>query len=474
MPLNNNDFIEYEPDAETVDLIKRYENAVHRQSHDYFDEEEFEMIIDHYLSINKSKEAVAAADRGSAQYPYSSELKLRYAEILIIRGNAARALQLLQLVEQMGVNDSEVHFLKARAYIRQRKFKEAENHFMKSRQMEEQEEESLMMLFFAATDWIDAKEYQRAIGCFRQFLEIDSKNEHVLNDIAYCYERLGDFENSAYYYEQCIDINPFNETAWYNLGNIYSIQEDYEKAIQAFDFSIAIDSYNSPALFNRATALIHLERFHEAVDTFTEYLTIEPDNAQVLCTIAECHENMNDPATALNYYAQALEIDPECADAHYGKGLILMDRQDYDHAFDCIATALHIDAENAEYYYGLGVLLLRIDANDIARQVFLRAVQIDPSDTESWLILSELVGADLYQALEILNRAGMHNPDDPAIHFRKAALYFILKDKKACLASLERALVIDPSDDNDFLVICPEAMTHDDIKTLYSRYKKQV
>ena len=112
--MNNNNFIEYEPDAETVDLIKRYENVVHRKSRDYFDEEEFEMIIDHYLSANKSKEAVAAADRGSAQYPYSSELKLRYADILIIRGDVTRALQLLQHVEQMGVNDSDVHFLKAR------------------------------------------------------------------------------------------------------------------------------------------------------------------------------------------------------------------------------------------------------------------------------------------------------------------------------------------------------------------------
>jgi tetratricopeptide (TPR) repeat protein len=470
--LNNNNFIEYEPDAETVNLIKRYENVVHRRSHDYFDEEEFEMIIDHYLSINKSKEAIAAADRGSAQYPYSSELKLRYADILIIRGDTVRALQLLQRVEQMGVNDSDIHFLKARAYVRQKKFKEAETYFEKSRQMEEREDEILRILFSAATDWIDAKEYQRAIACFRQLMEIDPQNEYVLNDIAYCYEQLDDLENAAQCYEQCIAINPFNEAAWYNLGNIYSIQEDYEKAIQAFDFSIAIDDHNAPALFNRATVLIQLERFRDAVDTFTEYLTIDPDNTQVLCTIAECYENMNDPAMALDFYTQALKIDPECADAYYGKGLILMDRQDYDKAFDYIALALHIDAENPEYYYGMGVLLLRIDANDMAMQAFLRAVHFDPSDTESWLILSELVGSDLHRALAVLDRACAHNPNDPAIHFRKAALYFILNNKKACLASLEQALVIDASDDNDFLAICPEAMTDEDIKTLYSQYKK--
>jgi Tfp pilus assembly protein PilF len=81
---------------------------------------------------------------------------------------------------------------------------------------------------------------------------------------------------------------------------------------------------------------------------------------------------------------------------------------------------------------------------------------------------------DLHRALNVLDRAIAHNPDDPAIHFRKAALYFILKDMAACLASLEQALSIDPSEDNDFLAICPEAMSHDEIKTLYEQYKKQV
>lgn len=473
--MNSNNFIEYEPDAETVDLIKRYESAVRRRSHDYFDEEEFEMIIDHYLCINKSKEAIAAADRGSEQYPYSTDLKLRTADILIVRGETARALQLLQHVEQMGVNDSDIHFLKARAYIRQGKFEKAEAHFEKSRQIEEREDEQQRIIFSEATDWIDAKEYLRAIGCFQHLLDIDPQHEYALNDMAYCYEQLDDFEKGISCYEQCIAINPFNETAWYNLGNIYSLQEKYEEAIRAFDFAIAIDLHHAPALFNRATMLIQVERFRDAADTFMEYLAIDPDNAQALCAIAECCENMNDQEMALDYYAQALKADPEYADAYYGKGLVLMERQDYEQAFEHMKLAMHIDPENAEYYYGLGVLLLRIDADDMAAKAFLRVVHLDPYDTESWLILSELLGqADLNRALAVLDRAYTYNPDEPSIHFRKAALYFILKKRKACLTSLERALSINPSGDDDFLALCPEAMKHNDIKTLYSKYKKQV
>jgi tetratricopeptide (TPR) repeat protein len=473
--LSNNNYIEYEPDAETVNLIKRYENVVRRKSQDYFDEEEFEMIIDHYLSLNKSKEAITAADLGSAQYPYSTDLKLRYADILIVRGEAARALRLLQHVEQMGVNDSDVHFLKARAYIRQKKFKDAEACFEKSRQMEEREDEKLRIMFATASDWIDANEYRRAIRCLRKLLEIDPQNEYALSDVAYCYEQLDDFEKGISCYEQCIAVNPFNDMAWYNLGNIYNLQEKYEKALQAFDFAIAVDPRHAPALFNRAIVLIQLERFRDAADTLAEYMAIDPDNVHALCAIAECYENMDDPDTALDYYARALKSDPEYADAYYGKSLILMERQDYNRAFDCIKMALNIDPENAEYYYGLGLLLLRIEANDMALKAFLRAVHLDPSDTESWIILSELVGhTDLHRALAILDQACLYNPDDPDIHFRKAALYFILRKRRACLASLERALSIDPSDDDDFLAICPEAITHDDIKILYSKYKKQV
>jgi tetratricopeptide (TPR) repeat protein len=210
------------------------------------------------------------------------------------------------------------------------------------------------------------------------------------------------------------------------------------------------------------------------VDTFTEYLAIDPDNVQALCAIAECYENMNDPELALDYYTRAIKADPECPDAYYGKSLILMERHDYDLAIGFASCALRLDPENAEYYYGLGAILLRIDDNELAAQAFWRAVRLDPFDTESWLILSELAGqVDLYRALSILELACMHNPDESTIHFRKAALFFILKNKKACLASLEQALSIDPLSNDDFLAICPEAIMYEEIKTIYLQYKKQ-
>jgi tetratricopeptide (TPR) repeat protein len=473
--LNNNNFIEYEPDAETVDLIRRYEDVVHRKSNDYFDEDEFEMIIDHYLSLNKSKEAVAAADRGSAQYPYSSELKLRYADVLIIKGDSSQALQLLQHVEQMGVNDCDVHFLKARAYVQQGKFKEAEIDFAKSWQTEERVDERQRICLVAAGDYLEAREYNLAIRYFLQALERNPHHEQALNDVAYCYDRLDDFQNSVHYYERCLAVNPFNEAAWYNLGNVYSRNEEYEKALQAFDFSIAIEPNNAPVLFNRATTLIVLERFHDAIDSFNEFLVLEPNNAQGLCALAECYENLDCSTEALKHYTQAIGIDPQCADAYYGKGLILMEYRHYDVSLDYIYRALHIDSDNAEYYYGMGVLLLRINADHVAMQAFRRATDLDPYDMESWLILSELSGStDLHHALEVLDEACIHNPDEPAIYFRKAALYYILKDTEACFATLEKALTIDPSGDDDFLTICPEAITDENVKALYSRYKKQI
>jgi tetratricopeptide (TPR) repeat protein len=470
--LNNHNFIEYEPDAETVDLIRRYENAVQKRSKDYFDEEEFEAIIDHYLNINKSVEAITAVDRASKQYPYSTDLKLRHADILIVKGDASRALQILQTAEQMDGCSGDVLFLKGRAYVKLGNFNAANECFEKGWQAEDDDEEREWKCFISAGDWIDVKEYKLAIHCFKKIIDNNPEHEQALNDIAYCYDRLGDSQTAIQYYNDCIAVNPFSDAAWYNLGNVHNSHERYEEALQAFDFAIAVNPQNSSALYNRAATLIELERFSDAIESFKEYMQFDINNAQALCAIAECYENINAPAKALKYYMSAIKIDPECADAYYGKGLIMIDRTHYDAALECLHRAICIKPK-AEYFYGMGVLMLRINADDVALMAFRRSAELDPYDIESWLIVSELVGStDLRGALGVLDEAHVHNPHKVVVFFRKAALYYILKDKKSCLASLEQALKLSgETDSDDFLTICPEAVKDKRIKALYARYK---
>jgi tetratricopeptide (TPR) repeat protein len=471
--LNNPNFIEYEPDADTVDLIRRYEAAVKQRSKDYFDEEEFEAIIDHYLSINKSGEAITAADRASRQYPYSTDLKLRYADILIVKSDASLALQILQTVEQMGECNSDVLFLKGRAHIKLGNFSAANECFEKGWTAEDGSEEKEWICFVAAGDWIEVKEYKLAIHYFKKILDRNPEHEQVLNDIAYCYDRLGDTQTAIQRYNDCIAVNPFSDAAWYNLGNLHNHHERYEEALQAFDFAIASNPQNSSALYNRGATLVELERFKEAIESFNEYLQFDLNNVQALCSIAECYEHIKAPAKALKYYTTALKIDPEYADAYYGKGLLMMEKTHYEVALECLHRALCINPANAEYCYGMGVLLLRINADEVALQAFRRSTELNPYDVESWLIMSELVGStDLYEALNILDEAHVYNPHKGVVFFRKAALYYLLKNKKSCLTSLEQALKLsDKTDADDFLTICPDAVKDKSIKALYARYK---
>lgn len=470
--LNSNNYIEYKPDAETVSLVKRYERVINRQSSDYFDEEEFEMIIDHYLNLNNIEEAMGAADRGSTQYPYSSELKLYYAGVLVIQGQALRAFQILTQVEQMGVNDSGIHFLKARVYVQLGKVRDALPCFDKCLQLEEQSDEREKIRLVVANSLIDAQEYMLALRYLNQALKSAPQNESILCDIAYCYEQLNDMESSKKYNEQCISINPFNELAWYNLGTIFDRMQDYEKALQAFEFTLAVNDNNTSALFNKATMFIRMERFQEAIDSFYEFLNFEPDNVPALCAIAECYEGINHQESAFLYYSQVLEIDPEYPDAWYGKGILLMNRQEYEQSFAHMQSALRIDPENAEYYYGLGVLFLRMHDESMAVQSFKHAVALNPHDTESWLILAELATSTGFaEALEILRQAYNYNPAVASISFKMAAVHFTLKEMDMCLACLSRALSMDESDD-EFLDICPTAINNEQIRELYAHHNK--
>ncbi|MFM9075512.1 MAG: hypothetical protein ACKORJ_08120, partial [Bacteroidota bacterium] len=60
--------------ADEDELVKRYEAMLRNKERTFFDLDEFETIIDHYIEANKNKRALTAVELAVEQYPFSSEL----------------------------------------------------------------------------------------------------------------------------------------------------------------------------------------------------------------------------------------------------------------------------------------------------------------------------------------------------------------------------------------------------------------
>ncbi|MBL7710157.1 MAG: hypothetical protein JNJ86_13870, partial [Chitinophagaceae bacterium] len=67
---------------EIRELLKRYENLKNGRQHSFIEEDAFEKIIDYFQENEDLTRASEAADFAMEQYPYSSILLIKKADIL--------------------------------------------------------------------------------------------------------------------------------------------------------------------------------------------------------------------------------------------------------------------------------------------------------------------------------------------------------------------------------------------------------
>ena len=95
--------------------LKRFEDMVSSGGHEFFDADELEEIIDYYMQWFNLEMAKKALDFALAHFPYSSSIKIKLAQYLSSQHNTVDALNLLNDIELVESNNSELYM--TRGYI---------------------------------------------------------------------------------------------------------------------------------------------------------------------------------------------------------------------------------------------------------------------------------------------------------------------------------------------------------------------
>ena len=109
------DFNKNEEEENNLSLA-RFESMLKTNKILFFDSEEFENIILHYLDSGKINLAKKALKLALDQHPTSIGLKLVEVEILIFQNKLEAADRLLDEIEQVEPNNDEVYIHRASIY----------------------------------------------------------------------------------------------------------------------------------------------------------------------------------------------------------------------------------------------------------------------------------------------------------------------------------------------------------------------
>ena len=348
--------------AEVAALVHRYENMVKHNRADYFDEEEYETIVEHYLLTNKLSEALRVADCGNRQHPFSDDMKLCYANVLLEKKEATQALQLLQKMQVEGINDAELSFLIGTAHMQLGNITEATVYFDKCTQLTD-EEDQLSLLLNVASDLMEKQEYAAALKYVKTALELAPDDMEVINEMAFCNERLNNLDESLYYYEKYIKEEPFNDNVWYNIGTVYARKNDYRQAMQAFHFAVTLNEKNASAYYNLANTYVQQKKYPEAINAFQAFLKLEPDNSTAYVSMAGCYEKLKCHKEAFAAYRDAVIFDDNFAEAHYGLAVAYAHTNMWEQALQHMYRAAILEPGRLEYWLQLGNILLQSRGN---------------------------------------------------------------------------------------------------------------
>ena len=431
--------------------LEKFESMLKTNSVLFFDSEEFEEIVHHYLENGKIALAKKATKLGLEQHPSSTNLKLFQIEMFIFENKLDIADELLDALYLLEQSNEEIYIQKANIFSRRDKHKEAITLLEQALEITDDEADVLSLL---GMEYLFMEDYQNAKIYFMKCLEEDEEDYSALYNIIYCFEYLDETEAAIEYLNDFLNKNPYCEVAWHQVGKQYHELKDYKKALAAFDFAIISDDRFIGAYLEKGRVLEKLKRYEEAIESYSITLGLDDPTSYALLRMGKCYEKLGNAEMAIQYYTKCVEED-----SLLDKGWIAITdyytkNKQFQKALYYIEKAISIDSENVLYWKRYAKINNKLSLFEEAEVGYRKALELGNYEIESWLTRADILTnlGEFEAAVNNLNQALEFYPEHPEIEYRLSGLYFTLTESDKGAFHLKNALKSEP----EFLMIIEE------------------
>lgn len=451
--------------------INKFESMLKTDDVYFFDAEDFEEIIHHYLNNGKISLGKKAIQIGLEQHPNSMELKLLQVEVLAFEDKFEAAETLLDEIQTINVANEEIYIQRANIRSKQDKHQEAVNLLLEALHITEHSFDIHSLL---GMEYLFMDNYEQAKLSFMRCVEIDNQDYSSLYNVVYCFEFLEDFDGCIYYLNDYLDRNPYCEVAWHQLGKMYLAKNLYLEALTAFDFAVISDDSFIGAYFEKGKVLEKLGRYNEAIENYESTISIEDPTSYAFLRLGKCHEKLGNFDLAKYYYYHTVHEDPlldkgwlAITDFHFGQ-------KNYEKALHYINKAINIDGENPKYWKKAAKIYFALNNYDEADFAYKQAVDLGNYELLTWKNWAEVLNktGDYNSAIQILIQGLEFYPDNSELTYKLAGLHLKNNDLDEAKSILSKAMKIDIGKLRQFEKEFPEFIEVDWVKALVSKIRK--
>ena len=451
--------------------LSKFESMLKTNKVLFFDSEEFEEIILHYLDMGKATLAKKALKLALEQHPKSTGLKLVQVEMLVYDDKLELAEKLLNELYAIEPNNEEIYIQKAAIYSKR-----------------DQHEKAVEFLRIALKFTDDFADVYNLIGMeylfmdnlelakenFIKCLEEDLEEQTAIYNVVYCFEFLDQNQQAIVYIKKYIEKNPYSEIAWHQLGRLHYGVKEYEDAIRAFEYSTLIDDEFLGAFMEKAKAYERLKKYAEAIESYERTIELDDATSYALLRIGKCHEKLGNKALALKYFNKTVHEDPLLDKGWIAITDFYVRQKNFQKALFFVNKALAIDNHNKLYWKRYATINKQMDFFEEAEFGYRKAVEFGDYQLDTWLFWVNILQflGEFESAIQTLLQASEYFPEENEIEYRLAGLYYVIQDTTKAKFHLSNGLRLNY--DNHILLenLFPVVWSRKIVQNYIAKHKK--
>ena len=464
----------YREDREYLkELLQQYQNLKTGRSYSFIEEDAFERIIDYYDEKDDLNEALVATETGLELFPYSSQLMIRKADILLATRKYQQALDTLETAALYDASDIDLYILKTDAYLALDQQDKAVTLLEDALRLFDGDDR-LDMLFELADVYDDYEQFDKVFDCLKMILQEDANNDEALYKICFWVDFTGRYDESIQLHQQIIDDYPYNEIAWFNLGAAFQGLKLYEKALDAYQYAIVIDEKFDYAYRNMGDAYLRLRKYKDAIEVLEKVLELSRPEDVIYEAIGHCYHRMNNYAQARFNYKKAVHLNPDESKLHFKIASTYMQEQQWQSAAKQLENAMRIHRNVPEYNLAMGECKMQLGDIKEAVICFGNVVRSKPRNAAGWEALIRcLISVKYYEEAVAQCVAALKATDGKTIFiFYYSAVLFSLGKTKEALLQLENAMIKNAKLLKKFVALNPSILQNNQVVDIIARYKK--
>ncbi|HPW97803.1 MAG TPA: tetratricopeptide repeat protein [Flavobacterium sp.] len=451
--------------------LSKFESMLKTNKVFFFDSEEFEEIILHYLDMGKATLAKKALKLGLEQHPKSTGLKLVQVEMLIYDEKLDQAEKMLNELYALEPTNEEIYILKANIYSKKDKHETAVELLETALQYSEDHADIYNLV---GMEYLFMDNLEMAKINFIKCLEEDFEDQSGLYNVVYCFEFLDQNQEAIDYLKTYIEKNPYSEIAWHQTGRLYYGLKNYELAATSFELATYIDDEFIGAFLERGKALERLKRYDEAIVSYNQTIVLDDPTSYALLRIGKCYEKLGNKVEALKYYNKTVHEDPLLDKGWIAITDFYVSQKNHQKALYYVNKALAIDDQNRLYWKRFATINKAMNNIEEAEYGYRKAVELGDFQLDTWLFWVDImkIMGEHNNGILTLIQAAEYFPDQFEIEYRMAGFHFLLNEEEKGNFHLNNALRLNSKHVSILEELFPLVWDRVSVQEYISKHKK--